>query len=276
MSPFRLSLGDFLVSSASGDLVPWEAQKQAAEKFTLSYRQVEEEMLKVGFLPLRYARNRESISIENQLRLIQSKVAIVGCGGLGGYVVEGLTRLGVGELLVIDPDVFEEHNLNRQLLVTFKNLGKPKVEVAKVRVGEINPAVRVDAVKRSFTKYNGAKLFENSQVVVDALDSIPVRLDLAEVCKELKVPLVHGAIAGWYGQVAVQYPENNILQKLYGSAGEKVGIESKLGNPAFTPAVVAGLQVAEVCKVLLGLTSSENKRMTLINLLDMEMEKVKL
>ncbi len=275
MSSFRLSLGDFLVASASGDLVPWELQKQAAEKFALSYRQVEEEILKAGLLPWRYSRNRESISIENQLKLVKSNVAIVGCGGLGGYVVEGLARLGVGELLVIDPDVFEEHNLNRQLLATFKNLGKPKVEAAKERIEEINPVVRVTIVKGYFGKENGVKLLENSQVVVDALDSIPVRLELAEVCKELKVPLVHGAIAGWYGQIAVQCPENNILQKLYGSAGEKMGIETKLGNPAFTPAVVAGLQVAEVCKIILELAISGEMSLSLINLLDMEMEKIK-
>ena len=80
----------------------------------------------------------------DQLRLFRSRVAVIGCGGLGGYLIEQLARLGVGTLVLVDPDVFEEHNLNRQLLSSPAHLGIPKVDVARERVAAINPAVTVE------------------------------------------------------------------------------------------------------------------------------------
>src|SRR6185369_11130027 len=105
-----------------------------------------------------------------------------GCGGLGGYIIEQLARLGVGELVVVDPDVFEEHNLNRQILSSLDNLGKSKVAAAVERVGAINPAVTVTPFEMAFCTANGPELLAGTRLVVDALDNIPTRLDLAEVC----------------------------------------------------------------------------------------------
>src|SRR6185369_3162533 len=104
---------------------------------------VEEVALDRGILPARYQRNRKAISVQDQLTLFRSRVAVIGCGGLGGYVVEELARLGVGTIVVIDPDVFEEHNLNRQLFSSPANLDTAKVEAAAKRIGEVNPAVNL-------------------------------------------------------------------------------------------------------------------------------------
>ena len=210
------------------------------------------------------------LSCQDQRCLFSSHVAVIGCGGLGGYVIEGLARLGVGHLTVIDPDIFEEHNLNRQLLSSPAVLGCDKVAVAAQRVAEINAAVAVTPVVKAFSAENGLGLLAGAQVVVDALDSIEVRLQLADVCRQLDVPLVHGAIAGWYGHVATQMPEDRSIETLYAQAGAQKGIETKLGNPSFTPAVVAALQVAEVCKVLLDRGELLRHRMLTIDLLDME------
>src|SRR6266567_2964839 len=106
----------FLREHAEGDLLPWLAQNAAAERFGFSLAHVEETALAAGFLPARYQRNRQAISVNQQLTLFRSRVAVIGCGGLGGYVIEELARLGVGTIIAIDPDVFEEHNLNRQIL----------------------------------------------------------------------------------------------------------------------------------------------------------------
>jgi len=134
-------LREFIHARAQGDLLPWGSQCEAARWFGATLGEVEEVALAAGLLPARYRRNRETVSTADQLRLRRSRVAVIGCGGLGGYLVEQLARLGVGRLAVIDPDVFEEHNLNRQLLSSPAALGRPKVEVAAERVAAVNPAV---------------------------------------------------------------------------------------------------------------------------------------
>jgi len=225
-------------------------------------------------LPARYQRNRRTISTPQQLGLFRSRVTVIGCGGLGGYVLEELARLGVGTIVAVDPDVFEEHNLNRQLLATPATLGLPKVVAATARIAEINPAVTVFPYRLAYDHTNGEELLLGSNVAVDALDSIQTRLALAESCADLGIPLVHGAIGGWYGQVTTQFPGDDTLQQIYRHWVDGKGVEQHLGNPAFTPAVVASLQVAEVCKVLLGEGEPLRRRKLIINLLDMEFEEI--
>jgi molybdopterin/thiamine biosynthesis adenylyltransferase len=270
------ALDDFLRSHTQEDLLPWSVQVEAANRFGLTYGEIEEAALEIDLLPVRYLRNRQSITIRQQLRLFRGKVAIIGCGGLGGYAVEEMARLGIGYIKIIDPDVFVEHNMNRQILSCPGVLGKPKVEVAAQRVKEINPAVTVVPVKESFTTGNGAELLQGINIALDALDTIPIRFQLAEICKKMNIPLVHGSIAGWYGQAAVQFPGEDILGKIYSRYKGKKGIETELGIPSFTPAVVASIQVAEVCKIILNEGKPLRQRMLSINLLDMEIIDIQL
>jgi len=269
------SIQDFLRSRADGDLIPWSAQAEAMERFGLPCRVVEELILALGLLPARYQRNRQTISTAQQQSLFRSRVAVIGCGGLGGYVLEELARLGVGTIVAVDPDVFEEHNLNRQLLATPASLGLPKVVAAAARIAEINPAATVIPCRTAYCQDNGDELLRGSHLVVDALDSIPTRLALADSCADLGIPLVHGAIGGWYGQVTTQFPGDDTLRQIYRNSSGGKGVEQQLGNPAFTPAVVASLQVAEACKVLLGEGEPLRRRKLVINLLDMEFEEIR-
>lgn len=268
------ALKEFLRTHAQEDLLPWSVQEEAANRFGLTYGEIEEAALEIDLLPVRYLRNRQTITTMQQLHLFRSKVAIIGCGGLGGYAVEEMARLGIGHIKVIDPDVFVEHNLNRQILSSPGALGKPKVEAAVQRVKEINPAVTVVPVQKAFTTGNGTELLKGMNIGLDALDSIPTRLELAEICKKMNIPLVHGSIAGWYGQAAVQFPGEDILGKIYSRYKGKSGIETELGIPSFTPAVVASIQVAEVCKILLNEGKPLRQRMLSINLLDMEIVEI--
>lgn len=261
-------LTQFLHEQSAEGLLPWASQAAAAKRFGVSCAQVEEIALTLGLLPSRYQRNRQTISVAAQLLLFRSRVVVLGCGGLGGYVIEELARLGVGTLVAIDPDVFEEHNLNRQVLSTVASLGCAKVEAAAARVAEINPAVTLIPIQAACLPHNGEQFLTGAHVVVDALDSIATRLTLAATCAAMGIPFVHGAIAGWYGQVTTQFPGDNSLAKLYGGDGRR-GIEQQLGNPAFTPALVASLQSAEVCKILLGAGKALRNRLVLIDLLDM-------
>jgi len=270
------ALQTYLRDNAANSLISWRQQRNAAEQFRLTLAEVEAVILEAELLPARYQRNQQMISTAQQLQLFKSKVAVVGCGGLGGYILEELARLGVGQIVAIDPDVFEEHNLNRQLLATIERLGTSKADAAVQRIAEINPAVRVYPINDAFGSKNGGEMLDGVDLVIDAVDNIPARLDLAEVCTQLNIPLVHGAIAGWYGQVVTVYPGDGTLQKLYANWSGGKGIEAQLGNPSFTPAVAASLQVAEACKVLLGQGRPLRKVMLSLNLIDMQFDEIPL
>ncbi|MBC7963938.1 MAG: HesA/MoeB/ThiF family protein [Steroidobacteraceae bacterium] len=265
---------DFFKKHAVGDLLAWQHQLEAAGLFGLSIAETEEIILEGGLLPARYQRNRQTISQAGQLQLFHGQVAVIGCGGLGCYIVEKLARLGVGRIVVIDPDSFEEHNLNRQLFSSPWRLGEIKVEAALRRVADINPAVTLIPHHSAFSSENGAELLEGCRVAVDALDNIGVRMELAEVCTSLNIPLVHGAIAGWSGHVTTQFPGDATLQNIYGSGKSGKGVELSLGNPSFTPALVAAFEVAEVCKLLLGQGKPLRNRSLMIDLLNMEVHEV--
>jgi molybdopterin/thiamine biosynthesis adenylyltransferase len=266
----------FLRDRSTDGLLPLTAQTEAAVRYGLSVARVEEIALSSGILPARYQRNREMISLSQQLTLFRSRVAVVGCGGLGGYIIEELARLGIGGIVAVDPDVFQEHNLNRQLYSTPDQLGRDKVDAAACRVAAVNPAVTFRPVAEAFAELNGAELLRGVDVAVDALDSIPARLLLAQMCDSRGIPMVHGAIAGWYGRLATQFPGDGTLQRLYPRNRELPGIEADLGNPSFTPAVVASFQVAEVVKILLNIGEPIRNRYLLIDLYHLEFDEIPL
>ena len=266
-------LQHFVKSRAEADLLPWSAQLEASRRFGMSLPDVELGALEAGVLPRRYQRNRATLTVEDQLALFRSRAAVIGCGGLGGYVVEELCRIGVGHLALVDPDVFEEHNLNRQLLSSLDLVGTAKVDAARARVAAVNPAVTVASYRAALSADNARELLAGCSVVVDALDNVLTRRALAAACRDLHVALVHGAIAGWFGQVSVQMPGGEILGLLRPTPEGK-GVETRLGNPSFTPAVVASLQVAEAVKILLGRGKPLAGRVLLADLLEMRFEEI--
>jgi len=223
-----------------------------AEDSGLRPREIEIEALQWGAIPERYQRNMGTLGIDGQLKMLHSSVAVVGAGGLGGSVIELLARAGVGRLHVIDSDVFSDSNLNRQILCDMSVLGEAKVDAAAKRVASINPAVEVIPYAVEADESNIQNMIEGCQVVVDALDNIRSRLGLEKISKEMGVPFVHGAIAGFLGQVMTIFPQDDGLAFIYGDGtDDRPGIETKLGTPGVTPFLVASLQVAEVIKVLL-------------------------
>jgi len=212
------------------------------------------ELLAAGRMPERYQRNKGTIGIDGQIRLLKAKVAIVGAGGLGGTVIELLARVGVGCLRVIDGDAFAVHNLNRQLLSTEQNQGKNKAYAAAARVALINQDVRVEPVPYMLQADNAEKLLQDVDVIVDALDNVSARLLLNQAARRYGIPLVYAAIAGFTGQVMTIMPGDQGLERIYKkpTASDK-GVEVMLGNPAGTPALAASLQVQEVVKILTGI-----------------------
>lgn len=224
----------------------------------------------------RYDRNIGTISPEEQLELMKKSVCIIGCGGLGGGVIESLTRIGVGKLTIVDYDVFDETNLNRQVLSNEKNLGKAKAEEGATQMELINSTVEVIPVNTKFNEKNCRDIIAGHDLVVDAVDNIGARLILEDACEQENITLIHGAIAGWNGQVGVVRPGDRLLHKIYeGLASDEDGGDEKVtGNPSFTPAVISGLQAAEAVKVLLGKETALMNKLLMIDLLEHQYEEI--
>lgn len=199
-----------------------------------------------------FARNQGSLTEDQQRLLFAKKVAVIGCGGLGGYVVEELVRLGVGTLHLFDPDVFAPSNLNRQLNAVQTTLGHGKAEATAERAKAIRPEVMIRVLAADFRAVDDATALQ-VDVAVDCLDSVEARRDLARQCDRLSVPLVHGAVNGWCGQIGVHLPGGQLIDRLYPPRTTTGSAPSVL---SFTVAAVASLQVAETVKLLLGLPSS--------------------
>lgn len=219
----------------------------------------------------RYIRNKNMFTEEDMKVFSQSKVCVVGCGGLGGYIVEMLARLGIGEITIIDGDTFCENNLNRQIISKESNIGKSKALEAKKRIEEINSTIKINSLPEYINNENTEKMVEGHHVIIDALDNIETRIMLCNKAKILKIPYIYGAIAGWYGQVSTIFPEDNTLDYIYKSNGTK-GKEKELGNPSFTPATVASIQVSEAVKVILKKGDYLKNKLLYIDLLNNEFE----
>ena len=215
----------------------------------------------------RYIRNLGALSEEESALLREKTVLVAGCGALGGYLIEMLLRLGVGEIRAADGDRFEASNLNRQLLSSPALLGKGKAEAAAERAAAVNPDVRFIAVPEFVTEENAATLIRGCDAVLDALDSVDSRLLLATACTEEKIPLIHGAICGWNAQAAIVLPGDGLMERIY---PECAAVESK-ASLSFTPAFCAALQTALCVRLLTG-RKVESGKLYVADLLDMKME----
>jgi len=235
-------------------LISLQDSRSVASRSGLTPLQAEIACLENGVVPMRYQRNMGSVGIEGQLKLLRSTVAVCGAGGLGGTVIELLARQGIGHLVIIDNGRFVENNLNRQVMSDEEVLRKSKVRIAAGRVSRINSAVVVRALSAYIDQSNIDSLLKGADVAVDALDSLDTRLTVEASCRRLKIPFVHGAIAGFSGQVMTILPGDKGLAAVYGlgPGRDTRGIETITGNPSATPAIIAAWEVQEVVKLITG------------------------
>jgi molybdopterin/thiamine biosynthesis adenylyltransferase len=236
----------------------------------LPKREVEIAALDLEVWPQRYLRNAGSLGLAGQKKLLQSRALLIGVGGLGGTIAQLLARMGLGTLILADGDFFSEDNLNRQAFSLEQNIGQGKVQVACSEILKINAATEVE-IFAGFVKENElASLIRGVNVAMDALDNMPTRFLLEKVCKEGKVPLVHGAVAGFSGQVTTIYPEDVGFKAFYGESQTipEKGIEVELGNLAGIVSTVASLQVQEVIKIITGLGRPLRNRLLFLDSLN--------
>jgi len=244
-----------------------DAVRDIARRCAVQPREVEICALQEEVIPLRYQRSIGSIGTDGQLTLLQSTVAVVGAGGLGGVVCEILARTGVGELVIIDGDEYDESNLNRQIHSTEQNLKQKKVDSSKERAAQINSSVSVRARDTMLSECNAECLLDGVDVVVDCLDSIPDRFLVERACARQRVPMVHGAVAGMMGQILTIYPGDVGLRALYGEEGNRRhGVEISFGNLGTVVTTVAALQSQEVVKIITGVGAAVRNRVLFLDL----------
>jgi len=235
----------------------------AARSQDVARRKAELVALDVGICPLRYMRNIGTLGIEGQKKLLQSRVSVVGVGGLGGAAALGLARAGVGELVLVDGDVFTEDNMNRQEFSDENVVGSSKVEVAARRIRDVNGAVDVTMVEKVVDELELRVVLTGSDAALDALDNITTRFELQRAAQKHGIPLVHGSVAGFIGQVSTIMSQDPGLTAIYGPEEDAPdrGIELESGTPPGVVGAVANIQVAEILKILTGVGQTLHRKL---------------
>ncbi|MDW7670765.1 MAG: ThiF family adenylyltransferase [Bacillota bacterium] len=245
--------------------IKWPVLKGIQDQFGIQLKDLEIRSLTQGIIPEKYWRNICAIGIKGQTALIQSCIGIAGTGGLGGHVVELAARMGFGSIVCVDGDDFEESNLNRQILCRYDLLGTSKAEAAVRRINDINPAVDAGAVSMKSTSEDFISCFRECQLLIDCLDSAESRKYLMQAAGELGIPWIHGAVAGFRGQVMTVFPEDQRVAGLLKTSLDGRGAEKVMGTPAASPAMVAAWQVQEAVKVITGKGTLIRNRMLIMD-----------
>ena len=200
---------------------------------------------------IRYKRNLEQngITQEAQEKLLNARVLIMGAGGLGSGVIMNLAALGVGQIKIIDGDIVEESNFNRQIIHKYKNIGRAKVISAKDWVQEFNPDIKVELDKIKINELNYFNIIQGYDIIVDCFDSYEAKYMLNEIALRHKKVLIHGATQGFYGQVTTIIPDKTgclecVIQK------PKNLKEVPLASLSPVVNTISALQAQEVLKVI--------------------------
>ena len=222
-----------------------------AQKYSLDPGTAQELTLEQGINLERYLRNYQTLDLDMQLSLARSRVLLVGLGGLGGFVLEMLARCGAGYFWLADGDVFEESNLNRQLLCTMPGLGKPKSKAARERIPLINPFSRVVKSMDFLGPSDLPGLIPQVDLVLDCLGGTEFRMSLLQSAQQYQRPLVTGFLAGRTGLVSTVFPGDKNPAHFWGKSREQ-GAEIPLGNVVTTVAMVASIQAEEALAIISG------------------------
>ena len=227
----------------------------------------------------RYSRhlNILGIGISGQLKLKSASVLIIGCGGLGSSSAMYLAAAGVGHLGLVDSDVVELSNLQRQIMHGMNTLGQPKVLSAKSRLNDINPNVRVDIFNERLTAENAHKIIDDFPIVVDATDYFETRYLVNSMCVEKEIPFIYGAIYQFSGQMSVFYARKGpCFQCVFSQlpTPEISAVNRGIGVIGALPGVIGALQAIEAIKMITEIGNSMIGRLLLYDGLEMTFREV--
>jgi molybdopterin-synthase adenylyltransferase len=196
----------------------------------------------------RYRRQMMLFGDEGQERLKKAHIFIAGAGGLGSPVSLYLAVAGIGTITIVDMDVVDQSNLNRQILHTDNDIGKKKTVSAEEKLSAINPDITIHAIDTRINETNAAQLIGNADGIVDAMDNYPTRYLLNDSAIKKKIPLFHGAIRGFYGQATTIIPGKTPCLKCIFPKAPPKEVFPVVGA---TPGVIGTVQATEVIKYLL-------------------------
>ena len=197
----------------------------------------------------RYSRQLSIIGREGQEKLRNSTVLVVGVGGLGSAVTTYLVASGIGKLLIVDPEVVELSNLNRQVIHWVRDLGRAKVESAKEKLKELNPEVEVVPIKAKLSEVVD-EVVKEADVVIDALDNWDARHLLNEYCVKYGKVLIHAAVNEAYGQLMTVVPGKGPCLKCVFPNIRGGPRPTPVLGPA--PGVLGALEAIEAIKAITG------------------------
>ena len=210
--------------------------------------------------------SRNPLTKQEQEKLGKARVFVAGCGGLGGYVLEHLTRMGVGNITCADDGRFEASNLNRQILAKSDSMGNEKSLCAKKRIQSIWNEVKVQALTIRLDESNIPDLIRGCDLVIDALDNVNSRRALFASCKKEKIPVVYGAVKEWWAQAALIMPESTFYDTFYPNDTHPPKEPIKVISP--TVGIAASMQCALAVSFLLG--KSTDDRLHICDIKNME------
>ncbi|HDX1178860.1 TPA: molybdopterin-synthase adenylyltransferase MoeB [Pasteurella multocida] len=229
---------------------------------------------------LRYNRQimLKAVDFEGQEILKQSKMLIVGLGGLGCAASQYLATAGVGHLTLLDFDTVSLSNLQRQVLHDDSRLAMPKVDSAKLSLQRLNPHIQIDTINTKLSTEKLAEIIPHFDVILDCTDNVAIRNQLDQVCQQAKVPLVSGAAIRLEGQVTVfTYQENTptyrTLSQLF---GENTLSCVEAGVLAPIVGIVGSIQALEAIKVRLNIGKNLCGRLLMIDGMSMSIREIKL
>ena len=210
----------------------------------------------------------EEIGYNGQLKLKNSKVCVVGTGGLGNPITSRLAAMGVGTLRIVDRDVIELSNLHRQTMFDEDDVGQVKVEVAEKKLRKLNPDCKIEPLAVSVNEYTALEVVEGCDVVIDALDSVNARYALNKACVKFGIPFVTGAAVGVSGQAFTVLPKESacyycMFPELDEDTMPTCSIEGV--HPSIL-SIVGGIEVAEAVKIIIGKKPSLSERILHIDL----------
>ncbi|MCL1976457.1 MAG: HesA/MoeB/ThiF family protein [Firmicutes bacterium] len=218
----------------------------------------------------------KEIGEEGQQKLAKASVLVVGCGGLGAPALYYLAAMGIGHLGLCDGDVVSISNLNRQLLYTMDDIGKPKVTAAHKRLLALNPYLETTLYEKFLSKNLAESILPNYDIALDCLDNFAGRFVLNDACVTLGIPFVHAGVGGFGGQLLTVTPGiSPCLRCLFPQGEYKKEPSQPEGVIGATPGVLGSMQALEVLKYLLGLPLS-NDGFVVYDGISMSFDKVKL
>ncbi len=220
------------------------------------------------------ARYRRQISIfgkNGQKKLKRAKVFVAGAGGLGSAVLAYLTAAGIGSIRVVDNDVVELSNLNRQILHWDGDVGREKVVSAKEKLEKMNANVKLEVISATIDKDNVEELVADYDMIVDAMDNFSTRYVLNRAALSRKIPFFHGAVQGFYGQLTTIIPDRTACLRCIFPEAPPSDTPAVVG---VTPGVIGCLQSGEVIKYILGMGELLENRLLIWDGLKVAMDEV--